>query len=199
MRNAVQREKIPLPLPNMKSKRSLLIAALSYLVLESAPAQSLSHPETNAPPRSVLQGAAEESVVLPQGFNDPIEPFNRAMWAFNKGFMTAAVRPFSRGYRFVVVKPVRTGIANMGKNLTYPGRLVNNLFQGNWTGMGAETARCLCNTVLGLGGFFDLATKWDIPRSDENFGQTFKKWGWNPSFYLMLPLLGPSDDGTVSA
>jgi ABC-type transporter lipoprotein component MlaA/pimeloyl-ACP methyl ester carboxylesterase len=108
--------------------------------------------------------------------------------------MASVVRPFSRGYRFVVVKPVRTGIGNMGKNLTYPDRLVNNLLQGNWAGMGEETERCLCNTVIGLGGFFDVATRWGVRKNDADFGQTFQKWGWQPAFYLMLPIFGPSDN-----
>jgi phospholipid-binding lipoprotein MlaA len=68
------------------------------------------------------------------------------------------------------------------------------LLQGNWTGAGEETARCLCNTIIGLGGFFDVATRWGIPKHDANFGQTFQKWGWKPAFYLMLPIFGPSDD-----
>jgi len=38
---------------------------------------------------------------------------------FNKGFMTSVVRPASKVYRRVVVKPVRTGLGNMGKNLTF--------------------------------------------------------------------------------
>jgi ABC-type transporter lipoprotein component MlaA len=171
-----------------------LFTAFGCLLFGFASAQSPALTESNAPPQTVLQGSAENTVVLPSGFNDPIEPFNRAMWGFNKGFMSSVVRPFSKGYRFVVAQPVRTGIGNMGKNWTYPGRLVNNLLQGNWTGMGEETGRCLCNTVLGLGGFFDLATKWGIPKSDAKFGQTLQKWGWNPGFFIMLPILGPSDD-----
>ena len=136
----------------------------------------------------------EDSIVLPARFNDPIEPFNRAIWGFDKGFMTSVVRPFSKGYRHVVVKPVRTGIGRMGKNMTYPDRLANNLLQGNWAGSYEETERCLCNTVLGLGGFFDVATRWGIPKNDADFGQTFRKWGWQPGIYLMLPIFGPSDE-----
>jgi pimeloyl-ACP methyl ester carboxylesterase len=82
----------------------------------------------------------------------------------------------------------------MGKNWTYPDRLANNLLQGKWGGAGEETVRLVCNTVLGLGGFFDVATKLKVPAHDTDFGHTFQKWGWNPDFYLMLPVLGPSDD-----
>ncbi len=45
---------------------------------------------------------------------------------------------------------------------------------------------------MGLLGFFDPATEWGIKPSREDFGQVFAAWGWNPSAYLMLPLLGPS-------
>ncbi|HUD49521.1 MAG TPA: VacJ family lipoprotein [Candidatus Baltobacteraceae bacterium] len=171
-----------------------LLTALVCLLVEFASAQPLAPTESNAPPQTVLQSPAENSVVLPSGFNDPIEPFNRAIWNFDKGFMTSVVRPFSRGYRRVVVKPVRTGIQNIGYNLVYPGRLVNNLLQGNWGGVGDETGRCLCNTVLGVGGFFDVATKLNVPKGNADFEQTFRKWGWKPGFFLMLPIFGPSDE-----
>ena len=168
-------------------------AALVRLVFESALAQPITPTETNALAQTVSPGFAGDSVVLPSGFNDPIEPFNRAIWGFNKGFMTWVVSPASKGYRRVVVKPVRTGIGNMGKNLAFPDRLVNSMLQGNWVGMGQETERCLCNTVIGVGGFFDVATRWGVPKNNADFGQTFRKWGWKPGFYLMLPVFGPSD------
>jgi ABC-type transporter lipoprotein component MlaA len=135
-----------------------------------------------------------EKVVLPKSVPDPIEPFNRVMWGFNKAVMTDVVKPTSRVYRFVVVKPVRTGIGNFGNNLLYPGRLINNLLQGKWTGARDESYRFVCNTTVGVAGFWDVATKWNIPKSDADFGQTFGKWGWQPHFFIMLPIFGPSND-----
>jgi ABC-type transporter lipoprotein component MlaA len=171
-----------------------LIAALGCLVLESALAQPIMPAATDTPQQSASPGLAEDSIVLPSRFSDPIEPFNRAIWGFNKGFATSVVRPFSRGYRRVVVKPVRTGLGNIGKNLIYPRRLVNDLLRGQWAAMNDETERFVVNSVFGLGGFFDLATQWGVPQNDPNFGQTFKKWGWKPGCYLMLPIFGPSDE-----
>ncbi|HEY0549113.1 MAG TPA: MlaA family lipoprotein, partial [Verrucomicrobiae bacterium] len=43
-------------------------------------------------------------------------------------------------------------------------------------------------------GFVDVATRWKIPKSDADFGQTFGQWGWKPGCYLMLPLFGPSNE-----
>jgi ABC-type transporter lipoprotein component MlaA/pimeloyl-ACP methyl ester carboxylesterase len=137
---------------------------------------------------------ATETVVLPKSVPDPIEPFNRAMWDFNVGLMTDVIKPTSKVYRFIVVKPVRTGIGNFGKNLTYPGRLINNLLQGKWHGARNETYRFVCNTTVGVIGFWDVATKWKISKSDADFGQTFGKWGWKPQCFLMLPIFGPSNE-----
>ncbi|HEX5399688.1 MAG TPA: VacJ family lipoprotein [Verrucomicrobiae bacterium] len=137
---------------------------------------------------------AAETVILPKSVPDPLERFNRVMWGFNKGLMTDVIKPTSRVYRFVVVKPVRTGIGNFGRNLTYPGRLINNLLQGKWNGARDETYRFVCNTTVGIAGIFDPATKWKIPKSDADFGQTFGQWGWKPQFFVMLPIYGPSND-----
>ncbi len=116
------------------------------------------------------------------------------MWAFNRGIMTGVIKPTSRVYRIVVVKPVRTGIGNFGRNLTYPGRLINNLLQGNWSGARDESYRFACNTTVGVAGFFDIGNKWKIPKSDADFGQTFGQWGWKPQCFIMLPILGPSNE-----
>ncbi len=132
--------------------------------------------------------------MLPASVPDPIEPFNRAMWGFNKGLMKHVIKPTARVYRVVVPLPARTGVDNLSTNLTYPARLLNNMLQGKWTGAGNETARFLANTVFGFGGLFDVATPWGIEKSDADFGQTLGQWGWRPQFFLMLPIYGPSND-----
>ena len=133
-------------------------------------------------------------IVLPKSVPDPLEPANRIVWAVNRGIMTGVIRPTSRVYRFVVVKPVRTGISNFGKNLTFPGRLINNLLQGKWRGARDESYRFVCNSTVGIAGIFDVGTRWNIPKSDADFGQTFGQWGWSPQCFLMLPILGPSNE-----
>jgi ABC-type transporter lipoprotein component MlaA/pimeloyl-ACP methyl ester carboxylesterase len=173
----------------MTSRRSLgvsLLLVLSLLRALSADGQGAALVSTNS--------SVREKVVLPKSVPDPIEPFNRVMWGFNKAVMTGVIRPTSRVYRFVIVKPVRTSIGNFGHNLTYPGRLINNLLQGKWQGARDETWRFACNTTVGIIGLFDPATKWNIPKSEADFGQTFGKWGWSPQFFIMLPFFGPSND-----
>ncbi len=135
-----------------------------------------------------------ETIILPKSVPDPIEPFNRVMWAFNKGLMKDVIKPTSRIYRFVIVKPVRTGIRHFGRNLTYPGRLINNLLQGKWAGARDESYLFFCNTTVGVAGIFDLSDKWKIAKSDADFGQTLGQWGWKPGLFIMLPFIGPSNE-----
>src|SRR5436190_18060543 len=62
--------------------------------------------------------AAGETVVLPKSVPDPLEPLNRAVWAFNRGLINWVVKPTARVYRFIIRKPIRIGIANSARNIT---------------------------------------------------------------------------------
>ena len=124
---------------------------------------------------------------------DPLEGFNRSSWAVNVFLFRDVLYPFSFAYNFAVPKPLRSGIGNAGHNLTYPVRLVNNCLQGKWHGAWEETERFGANSTIGLGGLFDPATKLKIGRSDKDFGETLGHWGSGPGFYLVIPLLGPSN------
>ena len=176
--------------------RSSMLALLLLCLPQIADGQVAAASSTNPPlvDSSRQSPMKAEAFVLPKSVPDPIEPFNRAMWAFNKGLMTAVIKPTSKVYRLVVVKPVRTGISRIGRNLTYPGRLINNVLQGKWAGARDESYGFVVNTTVGVAGFFEVADKWKIPRSDADFGQTFGQWGWRPQCYIMLPVYGPSNE-----
>ena len=174
-----------------RSVRWLMLVILSLGLVGVTHGQTT---ETNVPPPAPSGVAVRERVVLPPSVPDPIEPLNRVFWGFNRGVLTAVIKPTSVVYRLVVVKPVRTGIDNFGRNLTYPGRLINNLLQEKWTGARDESWRFVVNTTAGVLGFFDTATRWQIPKSDADFGQTFGQWGWQPACYIMLPVFGPSNE-----
>ena len=53
------------------------------------------------------------------------------------------------------------------------------------------TTRLAINSTVGLLGFLDIAN--DVPRSDEDFGQTLGYWGVGNGPFLVLPVLGPSN------
>jgi phospholipid-binding lipoprotein MlaA len=141
-----------------------------------------------------VAAATERAVVLPEPIGDPLEPINRGLWIVNRKLMSGVIQPTSKAYRVMVPKPLRTGIRNAGRNIGYPRRVLNNLFQENWAGARDETYRFLCNSIFGIGGLFDVGTRWKIPESEADFGQSLGLWGWRPHFYLMLPIAGPSNE-----
>ena len=138
--------------------------------------------------------AAEPPENFPHLIADPAEPFNRGVNNVNQGLLTGVVHPASRVYRAITPSVARRSVTNFSKNIGYPGRLLNNVFQGRWQGAGSETLRFLTNTTVGVGGLFDPATRWKIPESKATFSQTFFKWGWRPKNFVMLPVFGPSDE-----
>ena len=175
-------------------ERIALSTALGWTLVTSSLAQTAPSLPSERARTTALHESSAEIVVLPKSVPDPIEPVNRIVYAFNKGLMTGAVKPTAKVYRLIVAKPVRTGIENFGKNITFPGRLINNLLQGKWAGARDETYRFGCNTTVGAAGFIDVGSKWNIPKSDADFGQTFGQWGWKPACYIMLPIFGPSNE-----
>jgi ABC-type transporter lipoprotein component MlaA len=106
--------------------------------------------------------------------------------------MVGLVSPTAGIYRLIFPRQIRTGIGNIFENLLYPVRLVTNLLQGKGGGAWRETKRFGVNTTIGLAGILDSATAMGIESSREDFGQTFGRWGWRNSSYLVIPVLGPS-------
>jgi ABC-type transporter lipoprotein component MlaA len=123
---------------------------------------------------------------------DPLEPMNRGIAGFNHGLMVGLVSPLAGIYRLIFPPQIRTGIDNIFENLLFPVRLVTNLLQGKGGGAWRETKRFGVNTTVGLAGILDSATAMGIEPSREDFGQTFGRWGWRNSSYLMIPIMGPS-------
>ena len=123
---------------------------------------------------------------------DPLERFNRSMFVVNDALDRAVARPVAKAYVKVTPRFVRTGIGNVFNNLNTLGTAVNDALQGKMREAGRDSARFLMNSTLGLGGLFDPASAAGLELNDEDFGQTFGKWGMKPGPYLMLPLLGPS-------
>ena len=123
---------------------------------------------------------------------DPLEPVNRGIYKFNDTADTYVLKPVAKGYVAVTPGFVRTGVTNFFGNLTYPLTIVNQFLQGKPADGFSDMGRFLVNSTLGIGGLFDPATPLGLNRHDEDFGQTFGKWGVGNGWYLMLPFLGPS-------
>lgn len=123
---------------------------------------------------------------------DPLEPFNRASFAFTDYSTRYVFQPFIRAYAFILPKPVRKSIHNFYENIRFPIRLFSNSLQGKWHNTLEETERFLINSTVGIAGLFDPALHWGFQPHPEDFGQTFGWWGMQPGFYFFIPFLGPS-------
>ncbi|MBO5393689.1 MAG: VacJ family lipoprotein [Pseudomonas sp.] len=124
--------------------------------------------------------------------DDPWEGFNRVVFKFNDTLDTYALKPIAQGYQFITPQFLEDGIHNMYRNVGDVRNLANNVLQVKPHAAGVDTARLLMNTIIGVGGFFDVGTKMGLQRNDEDFGQTLGYWGLSSGPYLVLPLLGPS-------
>ncbi len=173
----------------MRSMGGLMVGAwLAASCLVSLSAQEAVPVEPSEPPLPLPWQMPYFDVVP-----DPLEGLNRCSWAVNTGLFRGLLYPASRGYAWIVPKPLRSSITKAGHNLSYPVRLTNACLQGKWPGAWEETKRFGINSTLGLAGFFDPASVWRIGRADEDFGQTLGHYGTGPGFYLMIPLIGPSN------
>ncbi len=127
------------------------------------------------------------------GNKDPMEGFNRTMFAFNEGLDAAIIRPVAKGYEFVAPTFVRTGVTNFFSNVADVFIAVNNLLQGKPVEAASDAGRFLVNSTVGILGLLDVATEWGLEKHDEDFGQTFGRWGMDTGAYLFLPVFGPRD------
>jgi phospholipid-binding lipoprotein MlaA len=126
--------------------------------------------------------------------SDPLEPVNRGIFWFNDKLYFYLLKPVARGYRWAVPEPWRVAVQNVFSNLASPVRIINAGLQGKFSAAGNEVARFFINTTLGIGGLFDTAREnFNIRKHDEDTGQTLGYYGVGPGFYLVLPVLGPSD------
>lgn len=123
---------------------------------------------------------------------DPLEPYNRAIFAFNDGVDTVLLNPITQAYRFVMPDAFRWAISNFLMNIKAPVHLANELLQGDLNGARLVTTRFVVNTFTGFGGILDTASWEGMDYEPEDFGQTLATWGVGSGPYMILPIIGPS-------
>ena len=125
------------------------------------------------------------------GISDPWEGFNRTVFRFNYRFDKYLFLPVVRAYQAVAPDIVETGIHNFRRNVDDVTTLVNSILQLSFEKTMNTATRLMVNSTIGLAGFINVAS--DVPRSDEDFGQTLGHWGVGTGPFLVLPILGPSN------
>ncbi len=129
--------------------------------------------------------------------NDPFEPLNRKIFAFNMTLDEYVLEPAARGYRFITPKIVRTGVSNVLSNLSEPLTFVNNLLQFEFQKSIETLGRFVTNSLLGIGGIFDVASNIGVPSHKTNFSETFAVWGFGEGPYLVIPFIGSANVRTT--
>lgn len=122
---------------------------------------------------------------------DPIEGFNRAVYGFNEVVDTVLIKPVAQGYDAALPTPVRTGVTNFFGNIADLFIGVNNLLQGKPDQAASDLGRVLINSTIGILGLFDVATEAGLEKHEEDFGQTFGRWGAGNGAYVVVPIFGP--------
>lgn len=162
---------------SLTSPAALSLLALSLLAACATP-----------PAEGDKEGQAEWKQI-----NDPAEPANRNVFAFNKAIDDNALEPMAEGYRNYVPGNFRTNIRNMITNLGEPVTAVNDLLQGEFLRAANAVGRFCVNSTFGFLGMGDVAGGGGLDHHTEDFGQTLAVWGVGEGPYLVLPILGPSN------
>lgn len=125
--------------------------------------------------------------------NDPLEGYNRAMFAINQDVDHLIIRPAAIVYNTITPPVLQSGITNVFNNVDEISTFGNDFLQGNFRYMFLDFWRFAINTTLGVGGLFDVASRMDLQTHVESFTWTLAKWrGGKSSSYFVIPVLGPS-------
>ena len=138
-----------------------------------------------------LAGCAT-STVKETAQSDPWRGWNKGTQSFNDGFDKNLLKPVAKGYLHVTTNAIDDGVTNFFSNINDIGVTINDILQFKLLQGGMDFSRFIINTTAGVAGIFDWASKIDLPKHDEDFGQTLGFWGIPSGPYLVLPLFGPS-------
>jgi phospholipid-binding lipoprotein MlaA len=119
--------------------------------------------------------------------NDPNEQQNRHVMAASVAMLRPAARVVS-----AIPGPVHDRLRDLNSNLKEPRIFVNNVLQGRFDAAHTTAGRFLANSVLGVGGLFDIASRAGLEQKSGDFGQTLFAWGVPEGPYVVRPYLGPS-------
>ena len=177
----------PLPLADNVVSNSEEVPLKSPEVSVASGNESVDRQEN---PGNGEKGEETEITAIP----DPLESFNRAMFAFNDKVYFWVLKPVAQGYKKVVPEVPRVGVKNFFYNLKFPIRFVSSLLQADFSGAATEFGRFAVNTVWGVGGLLDPASgkQLNIPKKDADLGQTLGVYGLGQGLYIVWPILGPS-------
>jgi phospholipid-binding lipoprotein MlaA len=123
---------------------------------------------------------------------DPYEDANRTSYDVTDKVDSTVLQPVARGYQTITPNWLQSGVLNIFENLRTIASSANGFLQGKPGAGSTDFARLVINSTIGIGGFFDVASRWNLRYQNEDFGQTLAVWGVKKSRYVYIPFVGPS-------
>src|SRR6185312_8716056 len=102
---------------------------------------------------------------------DPLESFNRAIFAFNDALLVHVVDPIAEFAYTSLSLGVRKAGANIYNNMTEWEFVLTNLIQGNYTESRVSLEQFVINATLGIGGIYDKAIGMGLVRRETEYSE----------------------------
>ena len=157
----------------MKIKKLLLLSILSLSLVSCANTNEVKTANTET--SDVVVTTTEKNFIAEE--YDPWEPFNKRMYYFNYQIERLVITPIVNTYKFITPDFVENRVTNFFKNAKVLNTMANSAFQLKGRKSMRALGRFTMNTVLGLGGLFDVASKMGMPKPYEDFGLTLEHYG----------------------
>ena len=176
----------------MKIKNLLLLCILSLSLISCTNTNEVNTSNTDSSEANnvIYANPGETNFIADQA--DPLEAFNRRMYHFNYEIERIIITPIVNTYKFITPDFVENRVSNFFKNAKVLNTMANSAFQFKGRKSMRALGRFTINTILGLGGLFDVASKMGMPKPHEDFGLTLAYYGVGRGPYLVLPILGPT-------
>jgi len=166
---------------------ALLVALLLMAGCSTVPKVA---PDSPPPIRSYEDVVTEKPALQ---ISDPLEGFNRGMYRFNYYFDKYLFLPVVSGYKFIMPDYAEQRVSDFFDNLGEITNFTNAVLQLQPKKAAITAHRFFINTIIGVGGLWDIASLGEVYRQPEDFGQTLGYYGVGNGPFLILPIYGPSN------
>lgn len=151
--------------------------------------------EEQAAAASPLSAEGDIIVSAPRGGPvDPLRAVNEKSFEVTLAVDDAIARPVALAYEKAVPEPLRDGLRNALDNLTEPVTFINDVLQLRPVSALKTIVRFAVNSVLGVGGLFNIAKRkpFGLTRRRNGFANTLGYYGVKPGAFFYVPLVGPT-------
>ena len=124
-------------------------------------------------------------------YKDRFYSYNKAVFHFNTKLDHDIVLPVTEFYAKHMPQSIISLVNNFFSNLDDITVFANDVLQLR-SDSPITLMRVIVNSTFGLFGLLDIASNIGLVRHSNDFGTTFREYGWKSSNYLVLPFFGPS-------